>query len=190
VVYNVKEKAADDLRFIRDAMERASAFTAVPGWGGALMGVSALATEVAAGREVSPRWVAAWLIDAALAAAIGLAGTILKAQRSSVPLGAPATRRFALAFVPALLAGAVLTIAFVARGALEWLPGSWLLLYGAAVTSGGALSVAAVPVMGIGFMILGGVALAGPGAGPALMAVGFGGLHIGFGVIIGVKYGG
>jgi len=41
--------AMENLRFIRDAMARASEFTAVPGWGGVMMGVTALGTAAIAG---------------------------------------------------------------------------------------------------------------------------------------------
>ena len=59
------EHALEHLRYIRDTMERASAFTAVPGWGGVLMGATALAAAPLAGppRE-SARWVAVWIVDA------------------------------------------------------------------------------------------------------------------------------
>ena len=67
------DHAIENLRFIRDTMERAGAFTAVPGWGGVLMGVSALATAAIAGEpRQSRRWLAIWLTDAALAAGIAL----------------------------------------------------------------------------------------------------------------------
>jgi len=47
----LEDHAADNLRFIRDAMERAGPFTGVPGWGGVIMGVTALvAAFVAAAR--------------------------------------------------------------------------------------------------------------------------------------------
>lgn len=184
------DRAMDNLRFIRETMERASAFTAVPGWGGVAMGVVALVDAIAAGRVASRAWCVAWIAGAIGAGAIGLGAIVLKARRSGMPLAGGPARRFALAFAPPMAAGFVLTLVFVSAGAWQWLAGIWLLLYGTAVTSGGALSVRIVPLMGVAFMLLGVVALAWPAAGPLLMAVGFGGLQIGFGAVIGVRYGG
>ena len=189
---SLHDHAADHLRFIRDTMARAADFTAVPGWGGVLMGATALVTAAAAGPpRDTPAWVGIWLADAGVAVALGLGAMVWKARRAGVSLtGAPA-RRFALAFVPPLMAGAVLTGVFVRDHLSTRLPGCWLLLYGAAVTSGGAFSVRLVPVMGICFMALGVSAFASPvGMGSLFMAAGFGALQIGFGLIIARKYGG
>jgi len=184
--------AAENLRFIRDAMERASAFTAVPGWGGVFMGASAIVAAVISGPpDGSVRWVTVWLADAAGAAAIGLAAMSIKARRSGAPLASAPAYRFALAFVPPLVAGMVLTPVFALMGLAERLPGCWLLLYGTAVTTGGAFSVRIVPIMGVCFMVLGVVAFVAPAAwGHWLMAAGFGGLQIGFGWVIARRYGG
>lgn len=189
----IQAHALENLRFIREAMSRASEFTAVPGWGGILMGVSALVTAPIAGPPNDTfRWVVIWLADAGLAAAIALAAIAIKSKRSGTPLSkaAPALR-FALAFLPPLVAGIVLTPVFMMTGLIARLPGCWLLLYGTAVATGGAFSVKVVPLMGICFMALGVVAFAAPAAwGHWLMALGFGGLHIVFGTIIARSYGG
>jgi len=186
------DHAAENLRFIRDAMERAAAFTAVPGWGGVTVGLTALVVAAIAGtRYDSFRWLAAWLIEAALAVAIAVVAMTRKAGRSGAPLLAAPTRRFALAYLPPLAAGAVLTALFAANGLGPRLPAMWLLLYGTALTSGGAFSVRIVPIMGAAFMALGIVAVAlPPEYGEWLMAAGFGGLHIGFGLVIARHYGG
>jgi hypothetical protein len=185
--------ALENLRFIRDAMSRASEFTAVPGWGGVLMGVSALvAAPIAGPPDDTVRWVTIWFADAAVAVAIALVAISIKSKRSGTPLSkaAPAFR-FALAFVPPLVAGIILTPVFVTMGLMARLPGCWLLLYGTAVATGGAFSVRVVPLMGLCFMALGVVAFAAPAAwGHWLMALGFGGLHIVFGFIIARSYGG
>jgi hypothetical protein len=183
----------ENLRFIREAMERASAFTAVPGWGGVLMGLSAVVTAVVSGPpDDSIRWVAVWFVDAAVAATIALVAMTIKARRSGAPLSSAApAHRFALAFVPPLVAGMVLTPVFAMMGLKARLPGCWLLLYGTAVATGGAFSVRIVPMMGLAFMTLGVIAFVVPAAwGHWLMAAGFGGLHIGFGLVIARRYGG
>jgi hypothetical protein len=185
--------ALENLRFIRDAMSRASEFTAVPGWGGVLMGVSALvAAPIAGPPDDTVRWVTIWFADAAVAVAIALVAISIKSKRSGTPLSkaAPAFR-FALAFVPPLVAGIILTPVFVTMGLMARLPGCWLLLYGTAVATGGAFSVRVVPLMGLCFMALGVAAFVAPAAwGHWLMALGFGGLHIVFGFIIARSYGG
>jgi hypothetical protein len=184
--------ALDNLQFIRDAMSRAGRFTAIPGWGGVAMGVSALGTAAAASRaEGALQWTLWWLGDAVLASAIAMVAMSRKAQRLQLSLLAAPAKRFALAYIPPLLAGAVLTAVFVQNGLTVRLPGCWLLLYGVAITAGGTLSVRVVPFMGVLFMTLGAAAFAAPpGWGDVFMAAGFGGLHIIFGLIIARNYGG
>jgi hypothetical protein len=187
------EHALENLRFIRDAMARAGAFTALPGWGGVLMGTTALVVAPIAGPpDGSFRWLAVWIVEAAIAAAIGVAAISRKARRAAMPLlSAAPTRRFALAYLPPLVAGMVLTAVFATTGLMARLPGCWLLLYGAAVAAGGALSVRVVPLMGAAFMAMGVAAFAAPSAwGHWMMAAGFGGLHIVFGIVIARNYGG
>jgi hypothetical protein len=189
---HLHQQAADNIRFIRDTMARAADFTAVPGWGGAAMGATAIAAAALSGApDGSRRWLAIWLADAGVAAAIGLVATIRKAQASAVPLTGAAARRFALAFAPPLLAGALLTAVFVRRGLATELPGCWLVCYGAGVSAGGAFSVRLVPVMGAAFMVLGAAAFTAPSTfGHLFLAAGFGCLQIGFGLVIARNHGG
>jgi hypothetical protein len=183
--------AIDNLRFIRQTMERAGPFTAVPGWGGVLIGVVGLAASAVAGPPAGSRWLTVWLGAAAVAVAIGLVTMARKAHAAGSSFFAAPFQRFALAYLPPLAAGAVLTAVFVEGGFTARLPGCWLLLYGTAVTTGGALSVRVVPIMGVLFMLLGIASFVAPTAlGNAFMAASFGGLHIGFGLIIAMRYGG
>jgi hypothetical protein len=185
-------RAMDNLSFIREAMERATAFTAVPGWGGVAMGVVALLASAAAETRLSPtEWLATWLGASVVALTIGGWSMVRKARRGGTTVFSYPGRRFVLSYVPPIAVGALLTFALVRAGLYQALPGTWLLLYGTGVVTGGAFSVRVVPLMGLCFMALGALAMLGPAAwGNLLMAIGFGGLHIGFGWIIARRYGG
>lgn len=185
-------RAMDNLSFIRSTMERATAFTAVPGWGGVAMGVTALAAAAVA-RGVPSRggWLMVWLAASALALSIGGWSMAAKARKAGTSVFSYSGRRFVLSYLPPLVVGALLTIVLARAGLYSALPGTWLLLYGTGVVTGGAFSVRVVPVMGLCFMALGALALLAPTAwGDWLMALGFGGLHIVFGLIIARRYGG
>lgn len=181
-----------DLRFIRRTMERGTAFTALPGWGGVGMGISALAAAALAARQRSVEgWIAVWLVEAAVAVAIGMRAIVRKARRVDLPLLSGAGRKFMLSFLPPTVAGAALTSALYASGETALIPGTWLLLYGVGVVTAGTFSVEIVPIMGVVFMATGGVALAtAPAWGDQFMALGFGAFHIVFGFVIARKYGG
>lgn len=182
--------AVDNLRYIRRTMERAGSFTAVPGNGGIAMGAVALAAAFLASRMPSA-WLAIWLVAAAAACAVGIAAAIRKGRRDPMGLLAEPGRKFLMGLAPPLLAGAILTAALWRTDQLELAPGAWMLLYGAGIVTGGAASVRPVPAMGLCFMAVGTLALFAPqGWANPLLAVGFGGLHILFGSIIAVKYGG
>ena len=193
-----------DLSFIRRTMEGASAFTDVPGWGLTLIGASAIATSIVAARsDTAGGWLTTWLAEAVVGAVLGFGAMWQKMRRrgprTDRPMLSTPARKFLFGFWPAMAAGAVLTAALVDPRGL-WspagvlpaaLPGIWLLLYGVAITTAGASSVRAVPIMGAGFMLLGAIALLWPGAsGDLLLGLGFGVWQIAFGVYIARRHGG
>ena len=184
-------RAVDDLRFIRQTMERSAAFTAVPGWGMVAAGATALPAAWLASRHAfDARWLESWITEAVLAVSVAVVAIQRKATRSGLPWTSGPGRKVLSSFAPPLAAAALLTIPLF-RGHLgSVLPGMWLLLYGVGVITGGAYSVSVVPVMGASFMALGAAALFVTLPGNWAMAAGFGGLHIGFGMWIARRYGG
>lgn len=186
------DRALDNLRFIRSTMERAGAFTAVPGWGMVVVGITALgAALLATLQSTAELWLAVWLGEAAIAVVAGGWAMARKAHRVNDPILSGPGRRFGLSFLPPIVVGGLLTPVLFRAGLVGVLPGAWLLLYGAGIATGGAFSVRIVPVMGLCFIVLGAAALFVPAAlTPWLMAAGFGGLHIVFGTIIARRHGG
>lgn len=189
---DVRSYASDNLRFIRETMETAGAFTAVSGSGQVIIGATAFAAAAAAASQPDPpRWLAVWLVEAVLAVAIAAVAIFRKARRRGLSLLSGPSRRFWPSFTAPLAVGAVLTAALVTRGLYDVLPGVWLLLFGAAVVAGGAVSVPLVRAMGWSFLALGLAALLAPPAwGDVLLAAGFGGLLALFGIAIARRHGG
>lgn len=188
----LRDKALDNLQFIRSTMERAGSFTAVPGWGMVVVGSTALAAAWLAQRQTrATDWLAVWLAEAVIGVVVGGAAMVQKARLANDPVLSGPGRRFGLSFLPPILVGALLTVALDRAGAFSLMPATWLLLFGTAVATAGAFSVRVVPLMGACFMLLGALALFAPaGLSPWLLALGFGGLNIAFGIVIARRYGG
>ena len=124
------EHAMDNLKYIRQTLERAGSFTAVPGKGGMLMGVVAFVGGMGRSAASQRRRMAG-----------GLDGRRGGRQSQSELAGAASNRgvsrcrcfpgpgrKFIAGFAPAILAGAVLTVVFYRAGISGFLPGVWLLL--------------------------------------------------------------
>lgn len=177
------------LRYIRETIEAAATFTSVPGLGCIAMGVvafGAAALEWGLGLARLTVWIAA----APLAAVLAIAFMLQKARRQGFDLSRAVARRFFSTLAPALAAGGVLTAALVRVHALELVPGTWLLLYGAGLAASGVFSLPCVSVAGIAFMVLGTAAFIWPAGATLLLAAGFGAVHVALGVAVMRKHGG
>jgi hypothetical protein len=189
---NLGDRAIENLRFIRETMERSTHFTAVPGYGGILMGVTAIVAAYFAHTQVYLRdWLIVWIVEASLAFAIGLLAMWQKSKIADQSLLSVPARKFAFGFVPPLIAGVAITLGLWRYEHYEMMAPVWMLLYGASIATGGAFSVRLVPVMGYIFMAVGALAFALPATyGDYIMGASFGLLHIVFGAIIAKRYGG
>lgn len=185
-----QEQAREALDYIRRTMESAGSFTAVSGWGLLSVGVLGLAAAWVAWSTGEPAALPVWLPTATLAIGLAMVANAWKARVIGVPLWSGSLRKLAWVMAPALAAGAMLTWALAEAGQMSLLPGTWLALYGAAVTAGGTLSVRAIRTMGLLVLVLGGVAFLRPEWNAAFLATGFGLVHVVFGVRLVLKHGG
>ena len=186
------DRAMDNLRYIRETMERATPFTGISGRGEIAIGATALvACVVAAQQPTFNSWLVIWLAEGLISLLIAGWSMDRKARTVKMPLVSGPGRKAVFSLSPPLIAGGLLTIVLVRAGLTNAIPGIWLLLYGTGVITGGMFSVPAIPVMGLCFMALGAIALFSPPAfANWFMAAGFGALHVLFGAIIVRKYGG
>jgi hypothetical protein len=189
---NIGDRAIDNLKFIRETMERSAVFTSVPGYGGIFMGVTAIAAAVIAGLQMTIRdRLIVWLAEAFLACGIGFFAMWQKSKITGTTLLSAPAKKFAQGFLPPVLCAIFITFGLWRLGQFEAMIPVWILLYGAAVVCGGANSVKTVPVAGWSFIALGAVAFFLPAAyGNVMMAISFGALHIVFGAVVARKHGG
>jgi hypothetical protein len=184
-------RALADLRFIRETMEGAAAFTTLSGVGLVAIGLTAAGAGALAGATPGAAWLRIWVAEAGLALVVGALTTVWKARRARLPVLSGPLRKFGLALAAPLLSGAFLTIALARAGSYGVLPGAWLMLYGSGLLAGGAFSIRLVPVMGACFLVLGVATTLAPLAfGPVALMIGFGGLHIVFGALVVRGHGG
>jgi hypothetical protein len=186
----IESRALGTLAYIRASIESSSSMD-VPGMSGIVMGiVGLLAAVVVSLPRWAPHWLGIWL--GAVVIALTFGGALVARQiglSGHAGYWGPA-RKFLLCLCPALLAGAVLTWVLYAVGAAGVIPGMWLLLYGCAVLSASTVTSAGITrlvgIMGALFVALGAITFTLPaGTHTAMLGLGFGVLHIVFGLLIG-----
>lgn len=192
------KSVSENLQYIRRTMEAAGQFTAVPGKSMAAAGVAALggvaANELLTGAPWSePRSPALaldiWGIVLGLSLTVVGLGVYRKAELMRMPIRAPLIRKLLWGLCPALFLGAILTNLALATHEFAWLPAIWLGCYGAAVASGGQVSIAPLRYLGVCLLLLAAVAALTPAhMGLTWMALGFGWLHLLFGAYIAWRY--
>jgi len=182
------QMAREDLQYIRQTLQAAGQFTAVPGKSLMLAGVMALAGVACNLLLTGAPWsrgasaalaLDSWGLVLGISVAIVCYGIYRKSQQLGTPLRAPLARKLLWSLSPSLFVGGILTNLAVRSGNLEWLPCIWLGCYGAAVINGGQVSVAPVRYMGLCFVATAAAAAATPpDLGLAWLGVGFGWLHL------------
>jgi hypothetical protein len=190
VPISIETRALGTLAYIRRSIE-SSGSMAVPGTAGVVMGcIGMLTALVASTSRGAPHWAAIWLLGGATAFVAGGALMAREAAQSGHARYLGPVRKFLLCLCPALFAGAVLTGVMWRAGLASLLPGTWLLLYGCALLSASTVTIAStmrlIGIMGALFVVLGCGAFAAPiQMHTALLGVGFGVLHIVFGLLVG-----
>lgn len=183
---NLDSHAVATLRYIRASMD-AAARVAIPGSAGIVMGiVGCAAAAMSLAPALRPHWLLIWLAAAPLAACAG--GFLLARPASIASFTSPdaAGRKLALCLLPSLFAGAAMTFVLWSGERPGSIPGTWLLMYGCALISASVPTMALVAWMGVWFVGLGVAALFAPFVVQmVLLGLGFGGLHILFGILIG-----
>jgi len=190
VPVSIETRALGTLAYIRTSIE-SSGSMAVPGMAGVVMGcIGVIAAILASTARGGPHWLAIWLAAGGTAFLVGGALMAREAAQSGHARYLGPVRKFLLCLCPALLAGAVLTFVLWHAAIEELLPGTWLLLYGCAVLSASTVTIAStmrlICIMGALFVVLGCFAFAlPPGGQTAILGLGFGALHIIFGLLVG-----
>ena len=188
----ISEGAAENLRYIRDTIDAAHTFTTIPGRGCIAMGAAGLiagALELAPG--LADQWLPIWLTAAVVSCAMALWFMERKAREQGLSLKRAVATKFFLTLTPAFAAAGILTAALVDIVGRDVVGAIWLLLYGAGIAACGVFSIPVVMIAGFAFMGLGTVTLVAPVSWtPALLAAGFGGIHLALGAAIMRDHGG
>jgi hypothetical protein len=182
-------EAAEALGAIRQYMDRSTKSAHYTAMSGFVAGVATLigcAVLLARnGLQAPPLWdfAVVWSV-VALVALVGVVWSTLRKARARAEdvLNTP-TRMVLGALCPAGFTLVVLTVALAAHGRTDVLPGVWLLCYGTGLFGAALFARSEFQKVGVTALVLGAIALAcPPDWGTLFMGLGFGALHLGYGV--------
>ncbi len=200
------DKAAAELKIIRQLMERPIRYSAMSGLSGVLAGAAALAGlaldwHISRTRsEVEAFWfnLVVWgcVFLAAFASATLL--THLRERRQHVPFWTQMKWRILRTILPPFVGGAGLTAIIALRwyagiGPNQWglIPAIWMLFYGVACWQVAEFSIVELRLMSVAFIVLGLLSAGFFQNSPYVMlGVSFGGVHVAYGIAVWARYGG
>jgi hypothetical protein len=193
-------EAQENLRVIRDLMERSTKYSTFSGFSGVFAGLVSIAGAIIQQFVINPlpeaTRSAAFLLNWSLVVALAIGADFMLTKRRAPLVGKTILSRLGKQMVfaagPGLGMGGLLTLALLKLGHVEYVYPFWMLTYGTAVSAVGLFSQKEVQrlgwaFLGAGVLTLGLQAVAPASAaqlGLAMTAVTFGGLHIAYGLSV------
>jgi hypothetical protein len=197
------EEARENLRVIRQTMERSTKYSTLSGLSGVLIGLTAIVSVVVTSRVLDgkidahlpvqsayPSLGLLWLVTLAVAVGIEFACNKRRARHIGKRVASPLGAHILVAALPSFVAAMALTAFFARHGLAPFVWGIWMLTYGLAICAVGLFSVRPVSYLGAAFVLAGAVTLLLPGQDALfMMGLTFGGFHIGYGVLMAKRHG-
>jgi len=192
------QEAEENLRVIRELMERSTKYSTFSGLSGVLAGSASIVGCIVT-RVVEPHSPTTdahqvpFLLTWSLVILFALTADYLLMKRRAVQVGKRIVSRLGKQMIyaagPGLGTGALLTLFLLQHNLLESIYAVWMLCYGIAVCAVGQFSQREVKALGVAFLLAGTIVLLFPSLGLPMMAVAFGGFHIVYAVIMSRKEG-
>ena len=199
-------ESLEALKDIRSIMDRSSRFVSLSGWSGIWAGCIALAASYVAHMMLSGEdgythggtSLSIYSIEfrflALAAATCFIAGlgayffTVAKAKKQHLKVWGAASKKLFISVLIPMLAGGIFCISFLQNGYESYIAPSCLAFYGMALVNGGKYTLGEIRYLGYSELLLGCICLFFPGYGLQFWAVGFGLLHILYGIIMWNRY--
>lgn len=194
------------LQEIRTLMERSSRFLSLSGLSGVIAGMAALAGAAAGyiylgrrpfaaapllelpasgyvtGLSPIPFFLTTALLVLLVALSAGLWPTILRARRQGYAIWSATSRRLATNLALPLVVGGLFVLALYRQGMLTWIAPATLVFYGLALLHADKYTKGDIRYLGMGEIALGLLGCYFPGYGLECWTLGFGVLHIAYGI--------
>ncbi|WP_430613586.1 hypothetical protein [Flavobacterium sp. JP2137] len=203
----MKNSTTDDLAHIREMMERSSRFISLSGLSGIVAGCLGLFGAAGAyglmrqsgmdyfdkGGKTYDALLGQQLLLLALAVLIlavlfGVYFTVAKSRRLDLPIWTSTTKKMVVSLLIPLIAGAFFCAALFVNNHFELIAPSLLVFYGLALINVEKYTYSDVKILGLLELSLGLIAGFIPGLGLVFWALGFGVLHLLYGLILYKKY--
>jgi hypothetical protein len=203
----MNQKHQEDLSHIRSMMERSSRFISLSGLSGVFAGLSALigglyvyqlfkingidylnGEHKVYNRNLVSELVISGLVIMAFALVFGIFFTIRKSKKYNLPIWTTATKKMLFNLAIPLVAGGVFSLALIYHQFFVLVAPTTLIFYGLALINAEKYTFSDVKYLGFSQLILGCISLFYIGYGLIFWIIGFGILHILYGLIMFKKY--